>query len=80
MKKNGSPLPRFETDDDRSFFLIRLPVRLEVVAEKTSEKSSEKSSEKPSGKTPVEIEMGEIEMGSDHTNMLINKGLPINNG
>jgi len=26
MKKNGSPLPRFETDDDRSFFLIRFPV------------------------------------------------------
>ncbi|MDF1827025.1 MAG: ATP-binding protein [Legionellaceae bacterium] len=26
MKTNGSPAPVFETDDDRSYFLIRLPV------------------------------------------------------
>ncbi|EHA14135.1 divergent AAA domain-containing protein [Halomonas sp. HAL1] len=26
MKANGSPVPVFETDDERSFFLIRLPV------------------------------------------------------
>ena len=26
MKENGSPLPEFETDEDRTFFLIRLPV------------------------------------------------------
>ncbi|MDQ7732647.1 ATP-binding protein [Halomonas sp. SpR1] len=26
MKANGSPLPVFETDDERSYFLIRLPV------------------------------------------------------
>jgi ATP-dependent DNA helicase RecG len=26
MRDNGSPAPQFETDDDRSFFLIRLPV------------------------------------------------------
>ena len=26
MKHNGSPLPEFESDDDRTFFLIRLPV------------------------------------------------------
>ena len=25
MKENGSPRPEFETDDDRSYFLIRLP-------------------------------------------------------
>lgn len=26
MERNGSPAPEFETDDDRSYFLIRLPV------------------------------------------------------
>ena len=26
MSANGSPLPEFETDDDRTYFLIRLPV------------------------------------------------------
>ena len=26
MKKNGSPPPEFEFDDDHSFFLVRLPV------------------------------------------------------
>jgi len=51
MKKNGSPRPRFETDDDRSFFLIRLPVHPEVESEKTSEKTLVEPSEKPSGKT-----------------------------
>lgn len=30
MKGNGSPPPEFETDDDRSYFLIRLPVNPEV--------------------------------------------------
>lgn len=30
MKSNGFPPPEFETDDDRSYFLIRLPVHLEA--------------------------------------------------
>ena len=30
MKSNGSPPPEFETDDDRSYFLIRLPVHTEA--------------------------------------------------
>ena len=42
MKKNGSPLPEFETDDDRSYFLIRLPVHPEAVSEDASEKTSGK--------------------------------------
>ena len=53
MQSNNSPKPMFETDEDRTYFLTRLPVhelarpdqgRLEV--EKTSEKASEKTSEK----------------------------------
>jgi ATP-dependent DNA helicase RecG len=27
MRDNGSPLPEFETDEDRTFYLVRLPVR-----------------------------------------------------
>ena len=42
MRKNGSPPPEFDTDENRSYFLIRLPVHLKVVTEKTSEKTSEK--------------------------------------
>jgi ATP-dependent DNA helicase RecG len=26
VKRNGSPMPLFETDEDRSYFLVRLPV------------------------------------------------------
>jgi ATP-dependent DNA helicase RecG len=26
MKKNGSPSPEFEFDEDHSYFLVRLPV------------------------------------------------------
>lgn len=35
MKENGSPALEFETDDDRSYFLIRLPVNLQTSAEDT---------------------------------------------
>ena len=43
MERNGSPPPEFETDDDRSHFLIRLPVHSGVVSEKTSEKTPVKT-------------------------------------
>jgi ATP-dependent DNA helicase RecG len=43
MKGNGSPPPEFETDDDRSYFLIRLPVHPEA-----------EGSEKTPVETPVE--------------------------
>lgn len=40
MKGNGSSPPEFETDDDRSYFLIRLPVHLEAEgSEKTQVKT-----------------------------------------
>ena len=42
MKKNGSPRPEFDTDEDRSYFLIRLPVHPKVMLEKTPEKTPEK--------------------------------------
>ena len=46
MKTNGSPLPEFETDEDRSYFLIRLPIHLEVRLAESTPESSEKTSEK----------------------------------
>jgi ATP-dependent DNA helicase RecG len=36
MARNGSPLPEFETDEDRSSFLIRLPVHLRTVTPQDS--------------------------------------------
>ena len=46
MKANGSPAPVFETDEDRSYFLIRLPLhkefdRIVQVAEVTPEVAPE---------------------------------------
>ena len=37
MKENGSPPPEFETDEDRTFFLIRLPVHPRATGEATIE-------------------------------------------
>ncbi len=45
---NGSPTPEIETDDDRTHFLIRLPVHEKVAAE------TEEPSENGSGKISVE--------------------------
>jgi ATP-dependent DNA helicase RecG len=47
MKENGSPPPEFETDDDRSYFLIRLPAHPKAASDErahadTNEKTSEK--------------------------------------
>ncbi|MCF8128403.1 MAG: transcriptional regulator, partial [Deltaproteobacteria bacterium] len=39
MEINGSPPPEFETDEDRSFFLIRLPVNPGALSEGVSELS-----------------------------------------
>jgi ATP-dependent DNA helicase RecG len=36
MKANGSPAPEFETDDERSYFLIRLPVHTQTIRESDS--------------------------------------------
>jgi ATP-dependent DNA helicase RecG len=64
MAQNGSPAPEFETDEDRSYFLIRLPVHEKaddgsgLMSETGSEKTapgSEKSSEKTSGDTAGKI-------------------------
>ena len=47
MGENGSGKPEFETDDDRSYFLVRLPVHPQAdMTPKVAEKASEKTSEK----------------------------------
>jgi len=33
MQQNGSPPPVFETDEDRTFFLVRLPLRSHFIRE-----------------------------------------------
>ena len=37
MRRNGSPAPVFESDDDRTWFLVRLPVHKRVGAEATEQ-------------------------------------------
>lgn len=46
VKVNGSPAPEFETDEDRTYFLIRLPIHLDAVKEKDSEKTTQKTTQK----------------------------------
>ena len=41
MKNNGSPAPIFETDEDRSYFLIRLPVHERAVMSQTGKVTGE---------------------------------------
>jgi ATP-dependent DNA helicase RecG len=55
MAANGSPPPEFETDDDRTHFLIQLPVHPRAEQEETARKSTQKSSGKSSGKTSGKI-------------------------
>ena len=60
MKGNHSPAPEFETDDDRTYFLIRLPVHPGTVSVEsahmgTTETTPEKPSVKTSVKTSVKI-------------------------
>jgi len=57
MVANGSPLPEFESDDDRSHFLICLPVH-EKVAELEAEKSSVKSSKKTTQESTQKTKSG----------------------
>ena len=57
MAANGSPPPEFETDDDRTHFLIRLLVheKVEAETEEPSEKGSGKISVKTTQKTTQKI-------------------------
>jgi ATP-dependent DNA helicase RecG len=51
MKENGSPPPEFDTDDDRSYFLIRLPAHPKAEwNQSTSTDTKGKTSGKTSGK------------------------------
>jgi hypothetical protein len=60
MAANGSPAPEFETDEERSYFLIRLPVHQKATdwAGLIPGTSSEKGSEKTSGDTAGKIVKG----------------------
>ena len=51
MKENGSPPPEFETDDNRSYFLIRLPAHPKAESDESARSGAkEKTSGKTSGK------------------------------
>ncbi len=55
MKENGSPPPEFKTDDDRSYFLIRLPVHEDAVVVETPVKTPVKTPVETPVKTPDRI-------------------------
>ncbi len=43
IRENGSPAPEFDTDNDRSYFLIRLPVHEDAVVVETPVKTPVKT-------------------------------------
>ena len=53
IKENGSPAPEFDTDNDRSYFLIRLPVHEDAVVVETPVKTPVKTPVETPVKTPV---------------------------
>ncbi|UCH98162.1 MAG: HTH domain-containing protein, partial [Candidatus Aminicenantes bacterium] len=56
VKVNGSPMPCFITDDDRSYFIVEFPIHPAFLPEKIDKvKSSGKGSGKSSGKSSNEI-------------------------
>jgi predicted HTH transcriptional regulator len=62
MAANGSPPPEFDTDDERTYFLIRLPIHPRATAgaapaitEKTRPKTSVETSVKTTARTPTRI-------------------------
>ncbi|MDA1067670.1 MAG: transcriptional regulator [Verrucomicrobia bacterium] len=81
MAANGSPPPEFESDDDRSHFLIRLPVHEKVaeieaeaeknVGEKVGETSGKKVGEKDSTREETREETGK---GSEKSSEKTEKG------
>jgi ATP-dependent DNA helicase RecG len=59
MARNGSPAPEFDTDEERSYFLVRLPVHLKATAvepgrafvsggspEETTQKTTQKTTQR----------------------------------
>jgi ATP-dependent DNA helicase RecG len=59
MAANGSPAPEFETDEDRSYFLTRLPVHEKAVwvehAAETSGETTQETTQKTTRKTTQKI-------------------------
>jgi ATP-dependent DNA helicase RecG len=56
VKVNGSPMPCFITDDDRSYFIVEFPIHPVFLPEKIDKvKSSGKGSGKSSGKSSNKI-------------------------
>ena len=63
MKANGSPAPVFETDEERSYFLIRLPVHEEFVGTvQVAEVTPEVTPEVKRLLTALQGEMGRAEL------------------
>ncbi len=62
MQANGSPEPRFESDDERSSFLIRLPVHEGFVEERGPEVTPEVTPEVCRLLEVLQGEMGRIEL------------------
>lgn len=81
MAKNGSPAPEFETDDERSYFLIRLPVHEKAVwGEEVAGISggiSQKGSVKTTQETTQEKVMALLRADPATTRLVLAKALGI---
>lgn len=72
MKENGSPGPEIETDDDRSYFLVRLPVHPQSASiltqtRPTAEVTAEVRKLLPLGVEPMERSALQRKMNLKHS-------------
>lgn len=66
VEANGSPIPRFLTDDDRTYFIVEFPIHPDflpknIIEEKSSEKRLKKGSEKKAGKISIKASVKGLE-------------------
>ena len=69
MRKNGSPAPLFESDDDRTWFLVRLPVR-EVASAATEQGTEQDHDQDTEHETEHETEQDALQV-ADHVGRLV---------
>jgi len=55
MAENGSPAPEFETDDNRTYFLIRLPIHANAKVQLAGEATPEVPRKYPGSTTEVRL-------------------------
>ena len=70
MRKNGSPTPVFESDDERTWFLVRLPVH-EAAGSVATERGAEQDHEQDTGQDTEHETEQDAPQVTDHVGRLV---------